>query len=93
VTLAVSTAGTSPALARWLCDRLAACLPTELPALAALIDESRATHQRAGRATGSVEWASLLDDVVPLVEAGRVDEAREILRSVRPGPTRLAPEE
>jgi precorrin-2 dehydrogenase/sirohydrochlorin ferrochelatase len=93
VTLAVSTAGTSPALARWLCDRLAACLPAALPALAALVDESRAAQQRAGRATGSVEWASLLDDVVPLVEAGRMDEAREVLRSVRPGPTPPAPEE
>ena len=38
VTLAVSTAGTSPALARWLCDRLAGCLPPR-----------PAHHRRAGR--------------------------------------------
>lgn len=46
VTLAVSTAGTSPALARWLCDRLAACLPPELSTIAAL--GGRGPHRPAG---------------------------------------------
>ena len=87
VTLAVSTAGTSPALARWLCDRLAGCLPPDLPTIAALVDEARTAHREAGHPTGATDWASLLDHhVVPLVEAGRVDEAREILRSARPVP-------
>ncbi len=85
VTLAVSTAGTSPALARWLCDRLAGCLPPDLPTIAALVDEARTAHREAGRPTGATDWASLLDQhVVPLVEAGRVDEAREILRTAGP---------
>jgi siroheme synthase-like protein len=81
VTLAVSTAGISPALARWLRTRLAACLPAETDTIAVLVDEARTAQQRAGRPTSDVEWAALLDLVVPLVESGRVAEARAILRS------------
>lgn len=85
VTLAVSTAGTSPALARWLCDRLADSLPPDLATIVQLVDEARRAHRAAGRPTSSLAWGRLLDDrVVPLVAAGRVDEARRALRSARP---------
>jgi precorrin-2 dehydrogenase/sirohydrochlorin ferrochelatase len=84
VTLAVSTAGTSPALARWLRTRLAACLPSAVDTIAALVDEARTEQRTAGRPTTDVDWGVLLDQhVVPLIEAGRVAEAREILRSAR----------
>lgn len=82
VTLAVSTAGTSPALARWLRTRLAACLPPEVTTIAALLEEARTARRQAGRPTTDMDWEALLDQqVVPLVEAGRVAEAREVLRS------------
>jgi len=86
VTVALSTGGSSPALARWLRDRIAETLPPGLPMVAALVEEARNEVRASGRATGSVEWAGLLDRVVlPLVEAGRIDEAREALRhAVRP---------
>ncbi len=81
VTVAVSTGGSSPALARWLRDRIAASLPPGIDTVAALVDEARHHLQDSGRPTGSVEWSDLLDRVVPLVDAGRIDEARDLLRA------------
>jgi precorrin-2 dehydrogenase / sirohydrochlorin ferrochelatase len=83
VTVAVSTGGTSPALARWLADRLAASFPANVATIAELLDAARAELQAAGRPTGSVDWQAVLtDSVVPLVEAGRIEEARAVLRAV-----------
>jgi siroheme synthase-like protein len=82
VTVAVSTGGSSPALARWLRDRIASSLPPGIDTVATLLDEVRGEMRAAGRPTGSVDWSTLLDDrVVPLVQAGRVDEARAALRA------------
>ena len=82
VTVAVSTGGASPALARWLRDRIADRLPAGLETVAGLVEEARAEWRASGRPSGSVDWATLLDDrVLPLVEAGRIDEARAALRS------------
>jgi siroheme synthase (precorrin-2 oxidase/ferrochelatase) len=81
VTVAVATGGASPALARWLRDRIAASLPDRLETLTDLIDEARGELRAAGRATDSVDWADLLDrTLLPLVEADRIDEARAALR-------------
>ena len=91
VTVAVSTGGASPALARWLRDRIAGSLPPGLETVAELVDEARAERRGSGRPTDSVDWAALLDDVVlPLVEAGRIDEARAALRAGWTGPARAA---
>ena len=81
VNVAVSTGGTTPGLARWLRDRIAEALPAQLGVVAILIEEARAEVRASGRATDSVDWSEQLDQVVlPLVEAGRVDEARAALR-------------
>jgi precorrin-2 dehydrogenase / sirohydrochlorin ferrochelatase len=85
VTVAVSTGGSSPALARWLRDRIAASLPPGIDTVATLIDEARRDMRAAGRSTGSVAWSGLLDRVVPLVVAGRIDEARDLLRAACSG--------
>jgi siroheme synthase-like protein len=82
VTVAVSTRGASPALARWLRSRVAASVPAGVAELAALIDDTRSSLRAAGRPTESVDWDALLDGpVVALVGAGRLDEARAVLRS------------
>ena len=82
VTVAVSTGGASPALAVWLRDRIAASLPAGLETVAGLLEEARSEVRASGRATDSVDWATLLEvHVLPLVEAGRVDEARAALRA------------
>jgi precorrin-2 dehydrogenase/sirohydrochlorin ferrochelatase len=89
VTVAVSTGGSSPALARWLRDRIASSLGTDLATLAALLEEARHALQRAGRSTGSVDWATVLDhQIVPLVEAGRLQEARAVLLGLCGSPGR-----
>jgi precorrin-2 dehydrogenase/sirohydrochlorin ferrochelatase len=80
LTVAVSTGGASPALARWVRDRLAAAVPAGVDALAGLLDEARTAVKEAGRPTDSVPWPTLLDEEVgPLVEAGRIEEARAAL--------------
>lgn len=79
VTVAVSTGGTSPALARWLRDRIAAALPVGTATVAELLAEARARMAEEGRPTGDIDWQAALDQVVPLVGDGRVEEARAAL--------------
>ena len=81
--MAVSTGGTSPALARWLRDRVAGSIPDGVATMAALLDEARLAMRAAGVPTESVDWMALLDGTVaPLVSAGRIDEARAALFEV-----------
>ncbi len=78
----VSTSGHSPALAGWVRDRLAADLGPEYDALIGLLAEARADLVAAGSSTMRADWRSALDSgMLDLVRAGRLDEARELLRS------------
>lgn len=82
VSVAVSTGGSSPALAGWLRDRVAQWLGSGLAELATLLAEARRSVQQAGAATESVDWRTILDGTLPaLVADGRLDEARELLES------------
>jgi siroheme synthase (precorrin-2 oxidase/ferrochelatase) len=93
--VAVSTGGASPALARWIRNRIVASIPVGVATMATLLDEARAAMRRAGRPTGSVDWDSVLDrQVAPLMAEGRVDEARAALfeACLLPAPERPAPE-
>jgi siroheme synthase-like protein len=82
LTVTVSTAGHSPAVAAWLRDRLAAELGPEYDQLIGLLAEER-THLRSdGRSTEDVDWRTALDSgILELVRAGRLEAARERLRS------------
>jgi precorrin-2 dehydrogenase/sirohydrochlorin ferrochelatase len=86
VSVAVSTEGTSPALAVWLRDQVGAWLGPELAELAELVGELRARLQAEGRSTGDVAWTALLGGRLPdLVRRGLLDEARALLeRAARP---------
>ena len=80
VTVSVSTSGLSPALSSWLRTRLAAQCGggTGDPGPAA--GEARERLREAGLSSGSVDWAQMLDGPLPaLVQAGEMDEAREVL--------------
>jgi siroheme synthase-like protein len=77
VTVAVSTGGLSPALAAWLRTRLAVQCGNGLGTVAELLAEARARFREEGVPSESIDWASLLDgDLVELVQAGDVDDAR-----------------
>ncbi|HYA68932.1 MAG TPA: bifunctional precorrin-2 dehydrogenase/sirohydrochlorin ferrochelatase [Acidimicrobiales bacterium] len=80
VSVAVSTGGSSPALASWLRDRVARALGPGLGELAELLAEGRATLVSEGRATSELDWRELLDGPLPrLVAEGKLAEARTLL--------------
>jgi siroheme synthase-like protein len=80
VTVAVSTGGTSPALARWLRRRAAVALGSELGTLARLIGDARRRLHAAGRSTEDLAWDELFDGPFgALVRQGALDEARAVL--------------
>ena len=80
VSVAVSTGGTSPALARWLRARLAESGGPGLGELADLLGLARQRLHDAGRSTERVDWAALLDGPLPaLVRAGRTEAARSLV--------------
>jgi siroheme synthase (precorrin-2 oxidase/ferrochelatase) len=81
VTVAVSTGGSSPALARWLRDRIAVVVGPEMATLAKIVDEGRQAVLEAGGTVGAVDWPGVFDDLEPLVADGRLDEARSLLTS------------
>jgi precorrin-2 dehydrogenase/sirohydrochlorin ferrochelatase len=82
VTIAVSTAGTSPFLAKWLGRRLAQVVGPEFAGVAVLLESARRELKRAGCPTESADWGSLLDDgLVTAVAAGRDVEARDRVKT------------
>jgi siroheme synthase-like protein len=82
VAVAISTGGSSPALAGWLRTRLAATLDFDVAVVAELLDQARSLVKDAGRSTESLDWGTILDsEVVPLVRQGRTEEARAVLRT------------
>jgi siroheme synthase-like protein len=82
VAVAVSTGGTSPALASWLRHQLAASAGPGLGELAELLGQARQSLHDAGRSTEEVDWISLLDGPLPsLVRQGRRAEARALIEA------------
>jgi siroheme synthase-like protein len=85
VAVAVSTGGSSPALASWLRRRIADLIGPGpdgpgLGALAALLDDARRRIHARGASTETVDWAALLDGPLPaLVRQGDLDAARLLL--------------
>ena len=82
LTVAVSTAGRSPAVASWLRRRLEAEIGPEYAALLDLVAEAREAARGAGGSGESVDWQAVLDsDILGLIRAGELDRARERLKS------------
>jgi precorrin-2 dehydrogenase/sirohydrochlorin ferrochelatase len=82
VLVTVSTGGHSPALAAWLRDQLAEQLGDEVDTLAGLLAEARADLLAGGASSLGADWRTALDSgMLDLVRAGRLDEARELLRA------------
>jgi siroheme synthase-like protein len=87
VSVAVSTGGTSPAMATWLRKRLAEAAGPGLGTLAGLLEAARRRLQSDGLPTDSVDWHALLDGPLPdLVRRGDVDGARTLVNGAIPPP-------
>jgi siroheme synthase-like protein len=82
VTVAVSTAGRSPALASWIKGQVAAQLGPEVALLAEWLSEARDQLKAEGRSTEDVDWRPALDwDMLELIRTGRSAQARERLQA------------
>jgi siroheme synthase-like protein len=78
----VGTGGRSPALAAWLKERITAELGPEYETLVELLSEAREAMRADGRSTEDADWKRALDSgMLDLIRAGRVADAKELLRS------------
>jgi siroheme synthase-like protein len=78
----VGTGGRSPALAAWMKERFTTELGPEYETLLELLSEAREAIRADGRSTEDADWKRALDSgMLELVRAGRVNEAKELLRS------------
>ncbi len=75
VAVAISTDGTSPALASWLRDRVLAALPEHLETVAELAAGTRQRLHAQGRTSEGLPWGALLDELAALLAAGSDAEA------------------
>jgi siroheme synthase-like protein len=82
VSVAVSTAGRSPALASWLKAHADEHMGPELAELAEMLAELRAQLKAEGRSTEDVDWRRGLDwAMLDLLRSGRRNEAKERLKA------------
>jgi precorrin-2 dehydrogenase len=82
VSVAVSTSGTSPALATWIARKVHESLGSRIGDLANLLGEMRGVLKARGVPTSRVDWPAILDGPVSfLVARGRLDEARAVLEA------------
>ena len=78
----VSTSGTSPALAGWLRDELAAVVGPEHEELLQLLAEARQELAAAGTSRPVADWRAALDSgMLERIRSGRSAEARALLRA------------
>jgi precorrin-2 dehydrogenase/sirohydrochlorin ferrochelatase len=80
--VSVGTGGRSPALAAHLRRRLEEEIGPEYETLLDLLSEAREGLRGTGRSSEDANWQSVFDGgIVELVRTGRVDDAKELLRT------------
>ena len=80
--VSLGTGGRSPALAAQLRRRFEEEIGPEYETLLDLLADAREELRGAGRSSEDANWQSVFDGgIVELVRTGRVDEARELLRT------------
>jgi siroheme synthase-like protein len=79
VTVSVSSSGTSPALARWLRQRLATEVGPEYEALALLLYELRGSLHSEGISTEGLDWDVLLDELIVTLRTNDSEAARAVV--------------
>lgn len=82
VVVAIGTGGRSPALAAFLKRRIGEEMGPEYETVLELLSEAREELRAGGRSSEDAGWSRAFDaGIVDLVRAGRVDEAKDVLRS------------
>ncbi|MDA1348427.1 MAG: bifunctional precorrin-2 dehydrogenase/sirohydrochlorin ferrochelatase [Chloroflexi bacterium] len=80
VSIAVSTGGASPALARKFREELTSSRLLEYADLAPLLSDARNELKRQGKTVDGDRWQTCLtEDLLNMVQSGRTDEARQTL--------------
>ena len=80
VTIAVSTGGASPALARKFREELSTTRLLEYADLTPLLSEARAELKRMGATVDPGHWqACITEELLDMVQAGKTEEARKAL--------------
>jgi siroheme synthase-like protein len=83
VTIAISTGGASPALAKHLRAEIERTIGAEYETLARLLAELRADVKvRVPRARHAALWRGLIDAALPLLRAGDENAARAIMQAI-----------
>jgi precorrin-2 dehydrogenase/sirohydrochlorin ferrochelatase len=78
----VATGGRSPAVAAWLRARLEREIGDEYRVLLELVSAEREALRAAGRSTEGLDWQKALDsNMLELIRAGQIDQARERLQA------------
>jgi siroheme synthase-like protein len=82
VVVAIGTGGRSPALATWLKQQLTEELGPEYDTLLEILSEARESMRSEGRSSEDADWQQAFrSGILDLVRAGRIGEAKELLRS------------
>jgi precorrin-2 dehydrogenase / sirohydrochlorin ferrochelatase len=82
IMVTVSTGGRSPALASWLRAHFEDELGPEYEVLLDLLSAARDQMRASGRSTEGPDWRKALDsDMLDLIKAGHIDQARERLQA------------
>ena len=82
ITLAVSTGGLHPGVARWLCDQAAAALPAEATTALELIDEIRLEDVAGGGLGPRPDWRLAVESgMLDLIREGHRAAAKERLQA------------
>jgi siroheme synthase, N-terminal domain len=80
--VAIGTGGRSPALATWLKRRAEAELGPEYEALLDILSEAREELRSGGASSEDADWQRAFDSgILDLLRTGRIDEAKELLRT------------
>jgi siroheme synthase (precorrin-2 oxidase/ferrochelatase) len=82
VVVAIGTGGRSPALATWLKQLVTEEIGPEYETLLELLSDARESMRREGRSSEDADWQrAFRSGIVDLVRAGRIAEAKELLRT------------
>lgn len=83
ITVAISSAGKSPALAKWLRQHIQNELVPEYNELMVILSEEREALRSKGFSSEDVKWDEMFaSGVIDLVKQGKLEEARTIVRNI-----------